>query len=148
MNQTQYKQLVNAPTNTHDIVFKAEDYKHCIADQPLSVENHVLITGLFSYNSCLPGQRTFFTLAIERPAILSLVTYTVQDDVPGCETSGICRPEITLPENYRDVIVFTYYSDYLACFKAKAAGFNPIWDNSQSPVYQIIPNLTRIKASL
>lgn len=148
MNHEQHKELVKAPIKTHDIVFKAEDYKHHLADKPASVKNYVLLTGLFAYNSDLPGQRTLFTLAVAWPSILSLITYTTQDDVEGCEISGICSPQIILPESYKDVLVFTYYSDYHACLRAKEAGFNPIWDDSQHSVYQIIPALTRIRPSL
>jgi hypothetical protein len=148
MNHTQHKLLINAPIKTHDIVFKADDYKHHLADKPASVENYVLLTGLFAYNSDLPGQRTLFTLAVARPSILSLITYITQDDVEGCEISGICSPEIILPEVYKNVLVFTYFSDYRACLFAKEAGFNPMWDDSQHSVYQIIPTLTRIRPSL
>jgi hypothetical protein len=148
VNNAQHKELVKAPIKTHDIVFKAEDYKHHLADKPASVENYVLLTGLFAYNSDLPGQRTLFTLAVARPGILSLITYTTQEDVLGFEISGICNPEIILPENYKDVLVFTYYSDYHACLRAKEAGFNPIWDDSQHSVYQVMPTLVSIRPSL
>jgi hypothetical protein len=80
--------------------------------------------------------------------MLSLVTYTTDDSTRGYKLSGVCKPEVTLTEEYIEATIYTYFSDYGACRYAKNEGFHFIWDHTEHTPLQVAANLTRIRANI